>query len=62
MILVYRRNAAEDSLDLDWHFHTQCSRWPELEFVQIIHLRPNETERLCQDCAKLESKMSPTQE
>ena len=62
MILVYRRNAAEDSLDLDWHFHTQCPRWPESEYVQVRFIQANESERLCQDCTKLESKLDPPHE
>jgi len=32
MIEVYRK--LRDSLDSEWHFHTQCPRWPEANFIQ----------------------------
>src|SRR5262245_21344405 len=53
MILIYRKHAAtplaaKDSLDLNWHFHTQCPHWPEINFVQARFFQPKE--RLCDDC------------
>ena len=62
MILFYRRH--KDSLDLEWHFHTQCSRWPETNFVQVRFIDPKagESERLCRECIKLESEMFPQKE
>ena len=53
-MIVYRRHAAEDSLDLGWHFHTQCPRWPESEYVQERFLKPSASERLCEECVNIE--------
>jgi hypothetical protein len=56
MALVYRR--LKNSLDLDWHFHTKCPRWPELGLVEAQLLKP-EGDRLCPECIKLDATMLP---
>ena len=57
MFLVYRKR--KNSLDSPWHFNTQCSHWPEADFVQVRFIDPkvNQGERLCQECARLETEM-----
>jgi hypothetical protein len=60
MIVFYRKH--KDSLDLEWHFQTQCLRWPETNFVQVSGLDANEQKRLCKECVKLESAMFPRKE
>jgi hypothetical protein len=42
------------------HFHTQCPRWPKIDFVQVPVMNPveSEGERFCQECAKLELQCS----
>jgi hypothetical protein len=55
MFLVYRRR--KDSLDPEWHFHTECSRWPKSNFIQVRFLKPDDS-RFCGECAKLETAMS----
>ena len=58
MIEVYRKRKA--SLDSEWHFHTQCPDWPENDFIQTCSLKPDELERICPECCKLNAKMFPT--
>ena len=58
MIEVYRKRKA--SLDSEWHFHTQCPDWPENDFIQTRSLKPDELERICPECCKLNVKMFPT--
>jgi hypothetical protein len=60
VILFYRKH--KNSMDDDWHFHTQCSRWPETDFVQTRVLEPGEGERLCRECVKREAEMFPPKE
>jgi hypothetical protein len=55
MLLLYRKY--KDGFV--WHFHTQCSDWPETNFVQTRALRLTQDERLCGKCAKLEVAMFP---
>ena len=55
MMEVYRK--AVDSLDSEWHFHTQCPRWPEANFIQTRFLNPDERRRLCPECKTLDAKM-----
>jgi hypothetical protein len=55
MILVYRKHKD----DLEWHFHTQCSRWPESDFLQVRIVNMAEGERLCRECARREAAMFP---
>jgi hypothetical protein len=55
MFLVYRKR--KGSLDLPWHFNTRCPHWPEADFVQVRYIEGKASERLCQDCTKLESEM-----
>jgi len=54
--MMYRR--LKGSLDLDWHFHAKCPRWPELGLVDIQLFKP-EDERLCPECIKLEAAVPP---
>jgi hypothetical protein len=55
MILVYRKHN-NGSL---WHFHTQCPQWPEINYVQAQDVHPTGEERLCEECARLQSQMFP---
>jgi hypothetical protein len=55
MILIYRKRKDGQR----WHFHTQCTRWPETDFVQVLYLNPDDEPRLCGECARLEAKMFP---
>ncbi len=59
MILIYRRY--KDSLDQEWHFHTECSRWPEVNFIEVRYVDVT-SDRLCQECANLEATMFPPKE
>jgi uncharacterized protein YpiB (UPF0302 family) len=58
MILFYRRH--KDTLDPEWHFHTDCPRWPDTNFVQMHFINPEMNERFCEDCANLEAAMFPS--
>ena len=60
MILFYRRR--KGSLDPEWHFHTQCPRWPEIHFIQVRFLNPNDETRICEECVKVETAMFPPKE
>ena len=42
-----------------WHFHTQCSRWPQDNYVQSRSVTLAQGERLCDECAALEAQMFP---
>ena len=55
MIVVYRKR--KDGLV--WHFHTQCSQWPESDYIQMRFLDLAEDERMCDECAKLEATIVP---
>jgi hypothetical protein len=55
MILFYRRRKTDE----EWHFHTLCPRWPQTDFVQVRVLNPGSSERLCQQCVKLDREMFP---
>jgi hypothetical protein len=55
MFSVYRKR--KDSPNSPWHFNTQCTRWPEADFVQLRFVDVTGGERFCQECAKLESEM-----
>jgi len=57
MIEVYRKR--KDSVDAKWHFHTQCPDWPENDFIQTLYLKPDELERICPECCKVNAKMFP---
>lgn len=52
--VVYRRQ--KDSA-APWHFHTHCSDWPEADYVQVRFFTPDESQRLCSECARLEDNM-----
>jgi hypothetical protein len=54
-LVVYRKH--KNSSNDEWHFHTECSLWPESNFVQVRFVSPGEAERLCGKCMKLESAM-----
>jgi len=54
MFEVYRKPV--DSLDSEWHFHTQCPRWPEANFIQTRFLNPDERTHLCLECKALDAK------
>jgi hypothetical protein len=56
MILIYRRQ--KNITDRDWHFDTQCPRWPQTGFVQVRVLEPSDS-GLCEECVKLELAMFP---
>jgi hypothetical protein len=53
--LVYRK--PQNSPNSSWHFNTHCTRWPEVDFVQLRFVDLKANERFCQECAKLESEM-----
>jgi hypothetical protein len=55
MLLIFRKRKD----DVVWHFHTQCQRWPETDFVQVRFLNQDDGPRLCEECARLEAKMFP---
>ena len=55
MISIFRKHKN----GLVWHCHTQCPRWPEVDFVQVRYLNPDDKPRLCEECARLEAKMFP---
>ena len=54
-LVVYRKH--KNSSNDEWHFHTECSLWPESNFVQVRFVSRDEAERLCGNCMKLESAM-----
>ena len=53
--MVYRKHIG----DLEWHFHTQCPRWPETDFVQLHFILVTFPERLCAECNRLQLEMFP---
>jgi len=55
MLIVYRKHIGE----LEWHFHTQCPRWPEADFVQLHYILVTIPERLCAECNRLQLEMFP---
>ena len=55
MAIVYRR--LKDSLDPNWHFSQQCDTWPQSDYQEIGFVDPRSDERICHDCARLESKL-----
>jgi hypothetical protein len=57
MIEIYRKRA--DSPASEWHFHTQCPHWPEVNYIQSRYLQPEERERICAECKRLDAKMFP---
>ena len=59
MIEVYRNRI--DSLDSEWHFHTECPEWPEANFIQTTYLNPDQREHLCDQCKVLDAKMDDLQ-
>ena len=59
MFSVYRKR--KNALNSPWHFNTQCTGWPEVDFVQVRFVDVKAGERLCQECAKLESEMFPVE-
>ena len=60
MIQVYRK--LSDTWDLNWHFHTLCPQWPEVNYVQVRFVEPGGSERLCEECIRLEAEMFPARE
>jgi hypothetical protein len=54
-LVVYRKH--KNSSNDEWHFHTQCSVWPESNFIQVRFLNPGEAEPVCGKCMELESAM-----
>jgi hypothetical protein len=59
MIVVYRKR--KDSLESEWHFHTQCPHWPETNFIQARFLEPSNSNHICAHCIELDSKMFPSE-
>ena len=59
MFSVYRKR--KNSLDSQWHYNTQCARWPEVDFVQVrfVNAEDIEGECFCRECGQLESEMFP---
>lgn len=55
MALVYRK--LKNALDSDWHFSQQCDHWPQSDYDEIEFVDPNSTERVCRDCARVESNL-----
>jgi hypothetical protein len=52
---IYRRR--KDSSE--WHSHTQYPDWPEVDYIQTGFVNPEERERLCPECKRIEAKMFP---
>ena len=50
--MVYRKQTDHSS---DWHFHEGCPLWPQADYVEIHAPVLDEGERICPECAKLES-------
>ena len=48
MSLRYRKRKR---LGEDWHFHPNCSRWPEADYRETAFPRLDEI--LCSECVKL---------
>jgi hypothetical protein len=56
MIRVYRkRKDSTDSTDSEWHFHTQCSRWPETGYIQTQYVEVDGNQSLCLECVERET-------
>jgi len=55
LIYVYRKH--QHSIDREWHFHTLCSHWPEMDFEQRRYLEQYQREQVCEECTRLESEM-----
>jgi len=58
-MILYRKSKA--AADLEWHFHSQCPRWPLTSFFQVRFLLMNrhEQDRICPDCINLEAQLVP---
>jgi len=56
MALQYRRR--KDGLDPDWHFSERCERWPKSDYQDIGFIDPTGPERVCRDCARLETEIT----
>ena len=54
--MVYRRR--EGGVDSEWHFNCDCPHWPALGSVQIRFLRPDQRDRICAECIRLEERSS----
>jgi hypothetical protein len=39
---------------------SQCPDWPEVDYVQLRYLPPEEREHICPECKSLEAKMFPS--
>jgi hypothetical protein len=55
---LYRRR--KDLPDSKWHLNTQCPDWPEVDYVQLRYLSPEEREHICPECKRLEAKIFPS--
>lgn len=55
--MVYRQR--KGGLDPEWHFHSDCPHWPALGSIQVRFLKPDQDDRVCTDCIKLESDIFP---
>lgn len=54
MFRSYRKHSI---LSGEWHFHPQCSRWPETDYVEEDFPY---SEEFCLECVKLYSRRAPT--
>jgi hypothetical protein len=55
MLRVYRKR--KDSINVEWHFHTRCSHWPETDYIQTRYIDLGENELLCIECIEVEEAM-----
>ena len=53
--MIYRKH--KKLFELEWHFCTDCPRWPASDFIEVDLVTPVESERLCKECVALASKM-----
>jgi hypothetical protein len=58
MISIYRKRKAGSH----WHFNTQCTNWPESDYIQVRFVQLTDGERFCEECTKREAEMFPSKE
>jgi hypothetical protein len=52
--MLYRKDRDEFS---EWHFREDCPLWPEVNYIEVRAPILDECERLCLECAQLESSI-----
>ena len=60
MSTIYRRSLKP--LNWDWHFKPQCPHWPQTDFFQADYVDPENGDKICRDCMKIDSQNTRSEE